>query len=55
MNHLIEGKYTIINIKGEKNIDKLPKDFKDNIFNIRDFCKSELVIKLNAKDFQIQK
>ena len=55
VNHLIEGKYTIINIKGEKNIDKLPKDFKDNIFNIRDFCKFELVIKLNAKDFQIQK
>ena len=55
MNHSIEGKYTIINIKGEKNRDKLPKKFEENIVNIRDFSKFVLNIELSAKDFQIQK
>ena len=55
VNHSIEGKYTIINIKGEKNRDKLPKKFEENIVNIRDFSKFVLNIELSAKDFQIQK
>jgi len=55
VNHTIEGKYTIINIKGEKKKDKTPEKLEDNLVNIRDFNKFELKIPLNIEDFQIQK
>ena len=55
VNHTIEGKYTIINIKGEKKKDKTPEKLEDNLVNIRDYNKFELNIPLNIEDFQIQK
>ena len=49
-----KGKYTIINIKGNKGVDKLPENINDNIVNMRYFGGYELNIKINTEKFQIE-
>ena len=47
------GKYTIINIEGNKGKDILPENIKENIVNKRYFGNYELNIKINTEKFQI--
>ena len=51
--HTIEGEETKIIVTGNKKIDTIPKKFEDNIFNIREFSKFEVVIPLKVEKFKI--
>ena len=49
----IENENTIIKIEGEKTKDKQPEKVKDNIYNIREFSKFEVLIPLPVEKYQI--
>ena len=51
--HIVEGEETKIIVSGVKNHDATPKKFEDNIFNIREFSKFEVVIPLKVEKFKI--
>lgn len=51
--HTIEGEETKIIVKGIKKNDSTPAKFEDNIFNIREFSKFEVVIPLKVEKFKI--
>ena len=51
--HKIEGEETKIIVKGIKKNDSTPAKFEDNIFNIREFSKFEVVIPLKVDKFKI--
>jgi hypothetical protein len=53
VNHKVEVDETIITVSGQKTKDNLPKELKDNIFNIREFGNFELNIPLKIVDFKI--
>ena len=38
---------------GNKKIDTTPKNFEDNLFNIREFSKFEVIIPLKVEKFKI--
>ena len=52
-NHIVEGEETKIIVTGNKKIDKTPKNFEDNLFNIREFSKFEVIIPLKVEKFKI--
>ena len=53
VSHSIVGDETIITIKGEKNKDKKPKNFDENLLNIREFSEYEINIPIKAEKFKI--
>ena len=53
VNHKIIGDETIIEIKGEKKKDSIPKELKQNLYNKREFSKFELNIPLKVEYFKI--
>ena len=53
ISHTVEGDRTIIKLKGAKNKDNSPKEFKDNLVNLREFGDFELDIPLKVEEFKI--
>ena len=51
--HTVEGEETKIIVTGNKKIDSSPKNFDDNLFNIREFSKFEVTIPLKVEKFKI--
>ena len=51
--HIVEGEETKIIVTGNKNIDSSPEKFEDNLFNIREFSKFEVVIPLKVEKYKI--
>ena len=52
-NHIVEGEETKIIVTGNKKKDLTPKNFEDNLFNIREFSKFEVIIPLKVEKFKI--
>ena len=51
--HTVEGEETKIFVTGSKNKDETTKKFEDNLFNIREFSKFEVIIPLKVEKFKI--
>ena len=53
VSHKVEGDETIITVTGKKTKDNMPKDMKDNLFNLREFSNFEVNIPLKVYHFKI--
>ena len=48
------GEFTIIKIKGNKGKDRIPENFDDNLYNIREFGFFSFEIPLKTEEFLIE-